>query len=93
MTIISECELIRVLRFAPDGLTTAQAAERLPGAKFQTVSSRLAKLHSYGKIDREFIRRTTPGAGPSRWSIWKLPQPAATERQHLEKYQRDLVSA
>lgn len=72
MTDIAEDDIIRVLRSAPEGLTSAQTTARLPGAKLQTVSSRLAKLHSYGKIDRQFMRRTN-NVGPSRWSIWKLP--------------------
>lgn len=67
MTKLAADEIFRVLREAPDGLTTAQAAEQL-GHPFQRVATRLSKMAMYGQIDREFVRGPSH---PPRWSQWR----------------------
>lgn len=55
MTKIPIDDVLRVLRFAPQGMTTAEVAARL-GSEPGTVSGRLSKLALYGQIDREYER-------------------------------------
>lgn len=71
-------EVIRVLRGAPDGMTTRQVAGRLGIDDAGKVSARLSRLHAYGNLDREICRASTndPRTTPARWYVWKLKEDA-----------------
>lgn len=56
MTKIMIDDLLRVLRFAPAGLTTVEVAEKLNLTNLNTLGGRLSKLADYGRIDRRFER-------------------------------------
>lgn len=76
MTKLQADDILRVLRAAPDGLTTAEAAKEL-GHPVQRVSTRLSKMAMYGQIDREFVRGgPSNGAHAPRWSQWMVKQDA-----------------
>lgn len=73
MTKIPIDDVLRVLRFAPQGMTTAEVAERL-GSDNGTVAGRLSKLALYGKIERDWER--TPTGPFRRWCRWRMREGA-----------------
>lgn len=75
---MSTDDLIGALRFAPDGLTTAELAARF-GADPATLSMKLSRLANYGRIDRAFETRTRSGAAPQRWCRWSIREQARAD--------------
>lgn len=75
MSMIPLDDVLRVLRFAPDGLTSREVADRL-GLPKDKVSLRLSKMASYGHIDREYRRGPLPGVrrGHRRWSVFRMKE-------------------
>lgn len=70
-------DIMRALRNAPEGLTTAEISKRINSQMpVASLSSKLSKLAQYGKIDRE-LKRGDGRWMPPRWYVWKAkPAPA-----------------
>lgn len=69
-------DVMRVLRFAPAGMTTAQLAEQLKLDR-DALGGRLSKLAAYGQIEQSF-ERASPGmpGQPQRWCRWRHKEAA-----------------
>lgn len=72
--------ILSVLADVPEGQTTRQVAERLGCPMLDTISGRLAKMNSYGLIDRTFVPRPNGMAG-KRISLW---MPKVREVPHVQ---------
>lgn len=70
---IVNADILRKLTEAAAPLTTAELAERLRTDKTKTLSGRLAKLHAYGKIDREWRKDFPEKGGHRRFCVWATP--------------------